>query len=245
MNKTECLTFSDSHCACYAPKNVPFYHTDRPSIVPGIPDYLLALAAPIIGYWSLSLVFHALDISGWQWLEKYRIHESAEVKSRNLATRTEVVRAVLLQQAIQTMLGLVWVTEDAYTRPGNWRGGMEDVGVVLVGVVRTVLGKEMGGQVLQTKGADMVYFLYWWAIPIAQFCFAMCIYLCHVFICNLTHVGILTGSSSTHGSTFCTGSCTPTNSSTNTFIRSITDFTSHMHTVHYITTPSKVSCSIR
>jgi len=84
---------------------------------------------------------------------------------------------------------LVWVTEDAHVRPGSWRGEMEDVGIILVGVVRFVFGKEMGGKVLQAKGADMVYFLYWWAIPIAQFCFAMFIIdTWQYFLHRLMHV---------------------------------------------------------
>jgi sphinganine C4-monooxygenase len=180
MNKTTCPTLFDGHSICYSPTNVPFYHTDRPALIPGVPDNILALAAPIIAYWALSLFFHALDVSGWRWLDKYRIHESVEVKSRNLATRSEVVRAVLLQQAIQTMLGLVWVTEDVHNGPGSWRADMEGVGTVLVRVARFVLGKELGGVVLQAVGADIVYFMYWWGIPVLQFCLAMC-------VCSLLH----------------------------------------------------------
>jgi sphinganine C4-monooxygenase len=101
------------------------------------------------------------------------------VKGRNLATRSEVVCAVLLQQAIQTILGLAWVTEDVHRGPGSWGGEMEAVGTVLVRVVRSVLGKELGGKVLQANGPDIVYFLYWWGIPAAQFCLAM--YVCVVF----------------------------------------------------------------
>jgi len=180
MNKTTCPTFFDGQTICYPPTNVPFYHTGRPALVSGIPDSILALVAPIVGYWVLSLFFHALDVSGWQWLDKYRIHESAEVKNRNLATRSEVVRAVLLQQAIQTMLGLVWVTEDVHKGAGSWRGEMEDVGTVFVRVVRFVLGRQLGGMVLRAAGADIVYFIYWWGIPVAQFCLAMYVsYLLH------------------------------------------------------------------
>jgi sphinganine C4-monooxygenase len=176
MNKTACPTVFDGYSICYPPTDVPFYHADRPTLISGIPDYVLAVGAPIIGYWALSLFFHLLDTSGWQWLHKYRIHESIEVKSRNLATRTQVVWAVLLQQAIQTMLGLAWVTEDVHSGPGTWKGEMEHVGTALVGIVRSVLGRELGGKVLQARGADMAYFLYWWGIPAAQFCLAMCVY---------------------------------------------------------------------
>jgi sphinganine C4-monooxygenase len=174
MNSSSCPTFFDGHSICYPPAQVPFYHTDRRALVPGIPDSILALIAPIVAYWSLSLLFHAFDISGWRWLEKYRIHESAEVKNRNLASRSDVVGAVLLQQTLQTMLGLVWVTEDV---SGSWKSEMEDVGTVMVRVIRSALGMELGGQVLRAKGPDMAYFLYWWGIPAAQFCFAMYVFI--------------------------------------------------------------------
>jgi sphinganine C4-monooxygenase len=176
MNKTACPTFFDGQSICFPPTDVPFYHTDRPALIPGIPDYFLAVGAPIFGYWGLSLFFHALDVSGWKWLVKYRIHESADVKGRNLATRSQVVWAVLLQQAIQTLLGLAWVTEGVHKGPGSWRGEMDDIGIVLVRVVTSVLGRELGGQVLQAKGPDLGYFLYWWGIPAAQFCLAMHVY---------------------------------------------------------------------
>ena len=38
-----------------------------------------------------------------------------------------------------------------------------------------VLGKRLGTQYLNARGADTVYFVYWWAIPIAQFFLAMCV----------------------------------------------------------------------
>lgn len=174
MNNTICPLFIEGQYLC-GPSTVPFYHTDKPSLFTGIPDNVLALAAPIIAYWSLSLFFHFLDISGWTWLDKYRIHEAAEVKSRNRATRSQVIWAVLLQQAIQTALGVYWMADGAHSEKGRWQQEIQATGSMLVSVVNGVLGKKIGTKVLRTQGVDMVYFLYWWGIPIAQVVFAMCV----------------------------------------------------------------------
>src|SRR6266542_1360466 len=90
-------TFDKPLCFKY-----PVYHIPKPQLIDGIPDHFLTIAAPVIGYWYLSLFFHFLDISEWKFLDKYRIHESAEVKSKNLVTKSQVVWAVVFQQVIQT-----------------------------------------------------------------------------------------------------------------------------------------------
>jgi len=81
------------------------------------------------------------------------------------------------------------MTEDVHRGDGGWRMEMESIGRVLVGFITSVLGNETGGKVLQTKGADMVYFLYWWGIPIAQALFAMFIIdTWQYFLHRLMHV---------------------------------------------------------
>ncbi|KAG6856572.1 hypothetical protein H0H87_003072 [Tephrocybe sp. NHM501043] len=141
---------------------MPFYYSFSPSLITGIRDSHLALASPIIAYWGLSLFFHFLDISGWKWLEKYRIHESVEVQSRNRATRTEVVWAVILQHAIQTVLGLFWLSAE---------------------------GEPVDHQNIQAVGPDLVYYVYWWAIPTLQFFAAMFIIdTWQYFLHRLMHV---------------------------------------------------------
>ena len=74
-------------------------------LIPGIPDGLVALAAPVIAYWVLSIFFHILDV--YELAEKYRIHPSEEETSRNKVTMKEVIREVLLQHFLQTVAGLV------------------------------------------------------------------------------------------------------------------------------------------
>ncbi|KAH9981970.1 fatty acid hydroxylase superfamily-domain-containing protein [Russula compacta] len=89
----------------------PIYYSPAPSLLSSLSDPLLAVLAPLPAYWLTSGLFHLLDLSDWRWLARYRIHDSAEVASRNRVSRLQVLRAVLLQQAIQTALGFVWVSE--------------------------------------------------------------------------------------------------------------------------------------
>ncbi|KAF8324514.1 sphingosine hydroxylase [Amanita rubescens] len=90
----------------------PSYYSPRKNLIDGIPDSITAVSSPLIAYWTLSMFFHFLDMSGWKWLEKYRIHESEEVTSKNLVSRSQVLLAVIVQQAIQTALGLLWIQEE-------------------------------------------------------------------------------------------------------------------------------------
>src|SRR5271170_1616512 len=120
------------------PDDTPFYHCSRPSLLTGISDQVLALVGPVIAYWALSLLFHFLDTSGWRWLEKYRIHESSEVQSRNRASRSQVIWAVLLQQATQTTLGLYWISGD--TAEINHREKMENIARFLESAAKRVFG---------------------------------------------------------------------------------------------------------
>ncbi|EGN92262.1 hypothetical protein SERLA73DRAFT_191376 [Serpula lacrymans var. lacrymans S7.3] len=117
--------------------------------------------------------FHLLDISGWKWLDRYRIHESAEVKSRNLASRWDVVWAVVLQHSVQTMLGIFWLTDaPPYTLSGH-QEAMSTIGRILVSIIHRTIGDEAGQDFLESRGAGIVQWLYWWGIPMAQLFFAM------------------------------------------------------------------------
>lgn len=75
-----------------------------PPIIPGIPDTYLALALPIIAYWAVSMVFHVID--EWDLFPQYRLHTPAEVLKRNHVSRWDVFRDVVIQQIIQTAVGL-------------------------------------------------------------------------------------------------------------------------------------------
>ena len=81
----------------------PYTLTLRQSLVPHIPDNVLALMLPIVAYWGVSLVFHYIDINDY--FPQYRLHTPAELLKRNHVSRKDVVRDVILQQIIQTIVG--------------------------------------------------------------------------------------------------------------------------------------------
>ena len=145
----------------------------RQNLFDSIPDNILALAAPIVAYWTMSLFFHYIDMSNWAWLDKYRIHESDEVKSRNRATRSQVFWAVILQHTLQTMLGYYWLSDPPKMSPSKCMMEMEAVGRTLVRLARWVVGPDAGDHLLEFRGADITYWLYWWGIPAAQILFSL------------------------------------------------------------------------
>jgi len=176
-------TLFDPKALVPSPVVYPFYHVSRMDFIPGISDKMLSLVAPIVAYWGFSLFFHILDSDVFHWPAKYRIHESAEVKAKNLASRSDVVKAVLLQQLVQTLLGVLWLdgTDSALnTHTADMRKLGEWVGSLAI----FVLGKEQGNAFLVAKGSQLVSWLYWWGIPSAQFLLAIFIidtwqYFCH------------------------------------------------------------------
>ncbi|KAI0353272.1 sphingosine hydroxylase [Trametes cingulata] len=171
MNTTTAPTFLDQSQLDYLSTNTPIYYTPSTSLtgIPWLPDHVFALAAPVIAYWILSGIFHFLDTSGWKWLEKYRIHESAEVQARNLASRSQVLRDVIFQQLVQTGMGLVWIEHQAVGADVDHLGNMLRLAKPMAIVVQWVLGQELGSELLATRGAIGLYTLYWWAIPVAKF----------------------------------------------------------------------------
>ncbi|CCX09235.1 sphingolipid C4-hydroxylase SUR2 [Pyronema domesticum] len=77
--------------------------TPQPPLFPPITDHWVLLILPIAVYWTVSMVFHYLDTHDL--LSKYRLHTPEEVLARNHVSRAEVVRDVILQQVIQTIMG--------------------------------------------------------------------------------------------------------------------------------------------
>lgn len=157
----------------YLSTQYPLYYAPRAELLYGIADHYLALAAPVIAYWVLSSFFHLLDISTFKWLDKYRIHESEEVKSRNLVSRTDVLIAVVFQHIVQTVIGFWWMEEKPTGSQVDHVANMLQIAPTFASLVIFVLGKESGQQLLAYRGADGLYTLYWWAIPLAKFFFGM------------------------------------------------------------------------
>ncbi|BAP71209.1 sphingolipid C4-hydroxylase SUR2 [Kluyveromyces marxianus] len=90
--------------------------TKKPDIFDWISDGKLALALPVVVYWAYSMFFHVIDT--FELCEKYRIHPSEEVQKRNQASRTEVLREVLFQHLIQTVVGLTMLHFDPVPTTG-------------------------------------------------------------------------------------------------------------------------------
>ena len=171
MNAT--TSFLDASQLRHLATQTPFYYSPQPALLSWAPDHILALTAPVVAYWVLSLFFYALDVSEWKWLDNYRIHDSEEVKSRNLVTVPQVVRAVVFQHVVQTALGWWWLEELPAGDQVDHVAAMLRLAPWLARAVVLVLGEEMGAQLLASRGADGLYTLYWWAIPVAKFLFGM------------------------------------------------------------------------
>lgn len=205
MNATAGSAFLDATQLHYLATNAPLYYTPSTRLVSSLPDHLFALALPVIAYWGLSGVFQLLDVSGWKWLDRYRLHESAEVRTRNLVTPGQVLWAVILQHAVQTVLGYWWIEVKPVGAEMDHVANMLSLARPISQVAEWVLGKDAAAQFLATKGAEALYAVYWWAIPTFKFVLGM-------YVPRLMHVDtpltIIAGSSSTHGNTSCTEPCT-------------------------------------
>ncbi|THH01780.1 hypothetical protein EW145_g6851 [Phellinidium pouzarii] len=165
----------------------PFYHTSRPAVLSQMSDASLALVLPVVVYWGYSLFFHLLDSIDTPWLNKHRIHDSAEVKSRNLASKSSVFLAVLFQQAVQTALGYVWM--DAGEEVQSCLNDLQSIERAVIYCARFVLGDAAALSFLSAYGPASVKFLYWWGIPSAQLVFAMfCIDTWQYFLHRAFHV---------------------------------------------------------
>ena len=84
----------------------------------------------------------------------------------------QVVRAVLLQHAIQTVLGLVWMEDDAtIAKREHYKdhlGEMANIAPWVADATLFILGRRTGEDLLWTHGEAMVAWVYWWGVPVAQ-----------------------------------------------------------------------------
>ncbi|TNY21623.1 putative sphingosine hydroxylase [Rhodotorula diobovata] len=148
----------------------PVYHVHRADLVPGMTDKVLSLVAPLVVYWAFSLFFHLLDSLNWDALERHRIHEPEEVKTKNRVTPGEVVVAVLLQQVIQTVVGFVWLVSDEEV--SDPAGDLNAWGRTVAKVVIGAAGTRTGGEWMAKHGQRATELVYWWALPTVQMAFA-------------------------------------------------------------------------
>ena len=126
-----------------------------PRLVPWLSDFHLSLVLPVLAYWLMSLIFHLISI--YNLFSKYRLHTPQEFKTRNRVTVGEVLSSVILQQTIQTALGLwlgyVLEAGDYYGKEeydiAVWARRMHQVGeaipymLAVVGIDARTLGHNM------------------------------------------------------------------------------------------------------
>ena len=178
MNVTESVSpFLTSTQQLFLSTTRPIYYSPHASLTSYMPDHLLAVAAPVVAYWVASGIFHALDCSGARWLDAYRIHESEEVKSRNLASRWEVLRAVLLQHVVQTAIGLWWMDVKPVGEQVNHLAATASMAPLVFSTLRGLLGEKVGVQLFATYGHYALYFIYWWAIPALKLLFGTYVFM--------------------------------------------------------------------
>ena len=147
-----------------------FYHSFRSELVPGISDKYLSLFAPFAIYWIFSLFFHLLDNLRLDVLERHRIHEPEEVKTKNRVTVREVIVAVLFQQVLQTLMGMAALEDEPPAM--DHAGELNKWGRRVAKVVISVAGSKSGGQFLARYGRGMASWLYWWGYPTLQLAWA-------------------------------------------------------------------------
>lgn len=75
-----------------------------PPLMPPISDLHLSLLVPIVVHWILSGIFSWLEAT--RYLQQYRLHTSAEELTQNRCSRWECFRGVVINQIIQTLLGI-------------------------------------------------------------------------------------------------------------------------------------------
>jgi sphinganine C4-monooxygenase len=71
-----------------------------------ISDEALAIFVPILVYWVYSGMYMALGQS----MDRYRLHPRKEEDSKNLVSKREVIKGVLLQQLVQAGVAAVVFT---------------------------------------------------------------------------------------------------------------------------------------
>ncbi|KDR77660.1 hypothetical protein GALMADRAFT_65989 [Galerina marginata CBS 339.88] len=170
MNTTICasITITPHDPLCFTKTSFPFYFSPKPRLFNSISDVTLVMVGPILAYWSLSLVFYYFDTSGWKWLEKYRIHESSEITSRDLATRSQVLWAVIFQQIIQTIVAVFWMSGES-VHSVNHAQEMRRIAAYIQPGLSWAPTDFLSPRVL----AHTTDFIYWWGIPMFQLFAAM------------------------------------------------------------------------
>jgi hypothetical protein len=70
-------------------------------------DVVLGIVLPMVVYWLYAGMYHMMMMMMPPALEPFRLHSVQEEEQRNLVTLPQVVKGVLLQQAIQALVALL------------------------------------------------------------------------------------------------------------------------------------------
>ncbi|KAL9054544.1 MAG: hypothetical protein Q9162_004100 [Coniocarpon cinnabarinum] len=106
---------------------LPSYHAEPLApLVAGIPDKYLTLILPIVAYWAFSMLFHVIDV--YDLFPQYRLHTPVEITNRNHVSRWEVFQDVIIQQVIQTIMGVFFTMFDP-----DQQTGMDDYNIAVWG----------------------------------------------------------------------------------------------------------------
>ncbi|KAK3296150.1 fatty acid hydroxylase superfamily-domain-containing protein [Chaetomium fimeti] len=117
-----------------------------PDLLPFISDFWLSLVASHVAYWVVSMIFHVIDV--YDLFPQYRLHTPEEISQRNLASRYEVARDVIIEQIIQMgMSAFLSATDPKQTT------GMEEYDVA-VWATRIRLAQRALPAVLGTLGLN-------------------------------------------------------------------------------------------
>ncbi len=124
---------------------LPTYETRPiPDLLPFISDFWLSLILPHVAYWLVSMIFHIIDV--YDLFPQYRLHTPEEITQRNLASRYQVARDVIIEQIIQIgMSAFLNLTEPGQTT------GSEDYDVA-VWATRIRLAQRALPSILGTLG---------------------------------------------------------------------------------------------
>ena len=84
---------------------------------------------------------------------------------------------VVLQHFIQTVMGIVWLEDDAtIAKRELYRdhlGEMAKIAPWVADVTLVLLGRRSGEDLLRKNGEAIVRWVYWWGIPAAQMLLAL------------------------------------------------------------------------
>ncbi|KAL8283019.1 hypothetical protein RB597_010420 [Gaeumannomyces tritici] len=76
-----------------------------PGTILGMDDARASVIVPLLAYWAVSIFYETAHYIGC--FDKYRVYPTGEEKRRNLVSRRETLRVVLIMHAVQVVFGLV------------------------------------------------------------------------------------------------------------------------------------------